>query len=489
MNCLTDEQLAQLALRLDDCNDVAAHAEHCGACRTKLSETRRLTELLTASHTDVDRRLADARAQLLANLRTTPSRSPRTSVRAWLALHIERLTTAQRIAAGGIGLTTAIGVMLLFFVIGSTERLSAMERMVRQLREVKSFSFELEEISDRISGDNPRRIQRNDTNFWRAPASWHGTTKMVKLPLPPAADDVGELLTDVEEIYPPGERGILIDHMERTFLRTQVMKPDDFPDYSPVNWVQRMSKGNVKVIGDLGPKTLDGKTAHGYIVSLGNPVASSGQNAIHVWLDPETDLPIEFRYEDKAATDTIDSWTNVMRVYNCRWNVDLDDAVFEMVEPAGYLDTSWPTDPGDIDRIIESLRLYAKLSGGHYPRVTNFDGDDIDKEMQRLASIAPPPENDPNHATFLQQVQQSKEGLDWATRILRNEHHSGYYGTDVGPADEDKLLMWWPNDIGDLYRVIYGDLRTEALPYAEWSKLVLPEVAESHAPVEYTKPN
>jgi hypothetical protein len=483
MNCLTDEQLATLALGIAEVDRPAsAHVEQCDACHARLSEMRRITDQLMAAHSGFNHNHAASRAQLLAKLSTTEQPASRVASWKWLARQLDRLTIRQRVAAGGVGLTTVIGLMLLILVMSSAGRLSAMERMVKQLREVTSFSFELEETSDRISGDNRRRIQRNDTNFWRAPASWHGTTTMVRLPLPPAPSDVGELLTDVEEIYPPGERGILIDHKKKTFFRTRLMKPDDFPDYSPVNWVQRMSKGNVKVTADLGTKQLHGKTAHGYIVSLGHPNPDSGANAVQLWVDTETDLPMEFRYEDKD-----DLWTNVMRIHNCRWNIVLDDAVFEMIEPVGYDDNSWPTETKPIEQIVDALRLYAELSSGHFPRVNKFDGDEIHDEMRRLAGASPPPQDDAGRDTLLQKVEQAKVGLDWATRILRNEHHSGYYGTEVGPNDKQMLLMWWPDHIGD-YRVIYGDLRSEELSFAEWSKLVPPEVAESHAPVEYSKP-
>jgi hypothetical protein len=484
MNCLNDQQLAEIVLGIDDAESADAHLATCGICRAKLAELRRIPEHFARADANRDRDHADSRAKLLAEIERMDNSRPATSSN-WLRQALGRFSRRQRITIGGLGLSAAVVLLITIFVANTARPLSAMERMVKQLRAVTSFSFELEETSDRISGDNRRRIQRNDINFWRTPASWHGTTKMVKLPLPPPGA-AGELLVDVEEIYPPGERGILIDHKRKTFFRTRVMESDDFPDYSPVNWVQRMSKGNVKVVSDLGTKQLHGKTAHGYVVSLGNPDPTSGQNAIEVWLDPATDLPIEFRYEDKGKTETIDAWTNVTRVYNCRWNIALNDTVFEMNEPASYENGSFPTETKEIEQIVEALRLYAQLSGGHYPQMTKFDGDLIHNEMLRLAGDAPPPQADFNRDAFLQKVQQAKPGLDWTTRILRNEHHSGYYGTEVGPNDLQKLLMWWPDHIGD-YRVIYGDLRTEALPYAEWSKLVPPEVAESHAPVEYTK--
>lgn len=393
----------------------------------------------------------------------------------------------QRVAAGGVGLTTVVGLILLSVIWNSAARLSAMERMVKRLREVTSFSFELEETSDRVTGENRRRIQRNDTNYWRAPASFRGTTKMVKLPLPPAPDDAGEVLFDIEEIYTPGQRGILINHTTKTFFRTRELQPDSFPDYSPVNWVQRMSNGTVKVIDDLGTKQLNGKTAHGYVVSLGHPVPGSGQNAVHLWVDAETDLPIEFRFEDSGSSETVDAWTNVMRVFNCRWNIELEPELFQPTEPVGYDDISWPTDEKAIEEIVYALQLYAELSGGHYPRVTEFHGEEIHDEMLKLATSGATPRSESDRDRLLQQIRQAKTGLDWLTRFLRNKHHTGYYGTEVGPTDKDKALLWWPVDIEDSYWVVYGDLRTEILPLSEWAKLVPPEMAQSHTPVEYSK--
>ncbi len=490
MSCLTDEQLAGLALGDVDDARVSVHFEQCEACRAKVATMHRLIENLTAAHAELDRNHAGSRAQLLeriANLEVAPRRP---GAWTWLKTSMARLTPRQRVAAGGLGFSTAIALLLLVLLItNSATPLSAMERMVKQLREVTSFSFELEETSDRVTGENRRRIQRNDTTYWRAPASLRASTRMVKLPLPPPGDANGDLLHDIEEIYTNGQQGILIDHTKKTFFRTPELQPDNFPDYSPVNWVQRMSKGTVKVIGDLGTKQLHGKTAHGYVVSLGHPEPDSGQNAVHVWLDTETDLPIEFRYEDSGSTETIDAWTNVMRVFNCRWNIDLDAELFKPIEPLGYDDISWPTDEKSVEEIVHALRLYAELNGGRYPRVTEFHGEEIRGEMLRLAGFTGPPQAEWNDDKLFQRIQQSTAGLDWLTRFLRNKHHTGYYGTEVGPNDKHKALLWWPVDIEDSYRVIYGDLRTEILPLAEWAKLVPPEMAESHTPVEYSKPN
>jgi hypothetical protein len=91
----------------------------------------------------------------------------------------------------------------------------------------------------------------------------------------------------------------------------------------------------------------------------------------------------------------------------------------------------------------------------------------------------------------LQQIEQATVGLNRVAPVLRSTINAGYYGTDVGPQDKDKALLWWravdpvesPQPTDEFsYRVFYGDLRTEIVSLAEWSKLVPPETAAVHQP-------
>src|SRR3972149_6740154 len=112
MVCLTDEQLAQLALRLADGDTLSPHVEECEACRARLESMRALTTQLSATHAEVEHGHAAARAQLLAQLEREPVPTRRGSVWKRLSLNPGGLTTGQRIAVGGIGLSTAALVML-----------------------------------------------------------------------------------------------------------------------------------------------------------------------------------------------------------------------------------------------------------------------------------------------------------------------------------------------------------------------------------------
>ena len=72
-----------------------------------------------------------------------------------------------------------------------------------------------------------------------------------------------------------------------------------------------------------------------------------------MWVDPETDLPVEFGYQ--GVNESI--YTH--RFFDFRWNVELDAKLFEPTPPAGFDDITPPSDERTIDQIAEALRLYA----------------------------------------------------------------------------------------------------------------------------------
>src|SRR3990172_9110606 len=143
MACLNGEQMARLALGLAEGEPLAAHVEQCEACRAKLAEMGRLTDQLTAAHAKLNRGHAAARSRLLASL--AREEKPARRVRVWdsLTRRLGELTVRQRITVGGVGLSAAALVLLLLVFANSAAQLSAMERMIKAVREVTSYSFML----------------------------------------------------------------------------------------------------------------------------------------------------------------------------------------------------------------------------------------------------------------------------------------------------------------------------------------------------------
>jgi hypothetical protein len=226
----------------------------------------------------------------------------------------------------------------------------------------------------------------------------------------------------------------------------------DFGKDSPVTKLRMVKDREGEMLRDLGNKTIDGRPAHGFVMRLAGAEKGQGYDALEVWVDSATDLPLELRFElDEDATK--------FRIYDCRWNEPIDPILFTSDPPEGYVDATPPDDQATIDKMIAALAIYSELSGGHYPRVEHFYGDKIQQEMLKLGGFEGEPQEDWTENESYQRIQQAAEGLDWLTRLLRRGHNAGYFGESVDAADKMKVLVWWvaPGEF-DSYGVIYGDL-------------------------------
>ena len=152
MPCPTHEQLTALSLDIADQVALAEHVEQCDFCAKELASQRNVVDHLTAIHDEIDARHPAARVELLRRL---PAAMNRRSPSRW-----------RRWAMGG---AAAAAALLLSFVALSPNRLSAMERIVNAVRDVRSFSYRLTNDSEvPPSQDKPARaFQGNTFTFWR----------------------------------------------------------------------------------------------------------------------------------------------------------------------------------------------------------------------------------------------------------------------------------------------------------------------------------
>jgi len=182
---------------------------------------------------------------------------------------------------------------------------------------------------------------------------------------------------------------------------------------------------------------------------------------MEIWIDTAINLQLLVRYEMKGA-----GYSGAILMTNFHWNVDLDPKLFDPTPPEGFGETARAASPVDeqVRKITEGLRLYAKYSGGHYPRVQMLYGDVTRDEFVKLSGAPYPPQkqedlSDPRIAM----VNNATWGFAHINTILRENADAAYHGKTVGPDDKDKVLLRWKLDDGT-YEVIYGDLRSEALP-------------------------
>jgi hypothetical protein len=353
-----------------------------------------------------------------------------------------------------------------------------MERMAKELREVKSYSYISSFKTTWIQEDGKHiTIWKGDgPTYWLAPNACSSEMKIVKIEeTTPAGNQTEEILEHFIEAFPAEKLGIFIDYKRKTFVRLP-FEPLGSPTY-PLDMLRMIRENSGEVTRDLGTKKIQGQNAHGFVMTLKGSHESRKFDPVEVWVDTATDLPLEV-ISEKKTTDT----TYLLRLADFRWNIDLKPKLFEPTPPEGYVDITPPSDEKSLGKIAQVLQLYAELSGGHYPRVAGFDATAIHDEMLKMAGFVGSPQSDWAHNRKYLQIQQVAFGLDLIAKILRNKYHSGYQGLKVGPENKDQVLLWWTLWAPERYRVFYGDLRTEILTQAEGAKLGLnettPETAE-----------
>ncbi|HEY1785369.1 MAG TPA: hypothetical protein VGG30_07450, partial [Pirellulales bacterium] len=383
------------------------------------------------------------------------------------------LWARHRLAVGGLAASIALAGALLL-ALHSGRPLSAMERMAKKLTQVTSYSYRFSGSNAGINDDGkPERRSIVSDDYWHAPDAFRTEVKIDKV----VEDATGgrrtkEILEHFDEVSPPGKTGAFIDHRYKTFCR-RPYDPAGFVGSRMYPWdtLRMIREGSYDVLADLGEKRIGETAVQGYRLTLKNPhdKENSVRDPVELWLDPETNLPVEFDWGGER-----EGWKHTDQATDFRWNIELDPKLFEPVIPPGYADITPPTAQSDLDQIAGALRLFAELSGGHYPQVKKFDSAAIRNEMLKLADSAAADKPEAVRDKNRQQIEHAAAGLNWIARILRNRFHSGYRALMLGPKDnkdKDQVLLWWATYDG-LYRVFYGDLRTELLTEDQWSKLV-----------------
>jgi hypothetical protein len=487
MACLTPEQLAAIALGLEG-SERSVHIDECPACQAQLSELRGLTHELAASHVDLNHRHAASRTALLDGLppiEPAPTASPH-----W-----------KRLAFGGLGLSSAVAALLLVSVfLNSATQLSAMERIVQAVREVRSFSYRLNNITNQpAKGGKPARtLDGNTFTFWRAPpktkpdefgdlraADTHEWVYHLS-----TGDKPPELTLDLVEIHPSGQPGILIDYVAKKFYRVPPLHARDIADSTPLLWLRAVRDQLGCIVDDLGRRQIGGRDVHGYVMAFESVESFKDFGPVEVWIDPQTDLPLEFSFRYAKADD--EGFTDQYSVTDIQWNASIDPKLFDTTPPAGFLDITLPQDERSIAEIVQALQLYARLGSDRYPRgetfedkqfATKFDATTYYREMLELAGFTGPHNDEWTRDPTYQQIQQSLAGLVTLERVLASyKWLVGYNGATVTANDKDLVLLWWNIPMSDpkdeRYRVFYGDLRTEIVPREKWVQFVPPEIAE-----------
>lgn len=403
---------------------------------------------------------AVARARdIVLNARQTIERAPqeRRSVSPTIGEFIAR----HRVAFAA---TAALLVVLASWFISLLSPNLAMAQTAKAIRGAKSYVLSHVSFVGDAPGDDP-------SNAWYGKQYWKADGKVRS----ERYSDEGELLETT--IRSPDAPGIEINHEHKVYF----IKPQYQGPLSVAGAIEKLSRFDGKGDRDLGTRKFGETIAKGFQIDTKKIDPDFHEGNVRIWVDPRTDLPLEIEYsiDGRAGTPP-----GKLRLYDIRWNVDIDDRLLQPTPPAGYSKRtrSIPSNEEQVVKICVAFRIYAELLDGHYPRVTKIYPDKAAEEIAERHGINP---WNPKHEDIIRdeytKVQNANAGFGWLYLVFQSNPGIKYYGKTVGPKDSKEVLVRWKLEDGR-YQVIYGDLRSETVTIEKLRTLEAGDAKSSAVP-------
>ncbi|TWT30421.1 hypothetical protein KOR34_49800 [Posidoniimonas corsicana] len=265
----------------------------------------------------------------------------------------------RRVALGGLTLgAVAAALLAALWLTGAAPTSNAMERMAAALDQVTAYRFRMESVYDSWQGEGRRVREVLAGTVGVAPPGLRAEIHIVQTPRTDANAGPPKVLVNLEETHrAPGEGpGILIDHLKRQYWWVDGgVRADTAPANSPqvILYMVRQRRG--RVLQSLGQRQVAGRDAIGFEIALDGPPRTElgpagfdeldgpdpqwlwqGQT-LQVWVDPNTDLPIEIHGVRRG-----DDFETTYRFTDLEWNVETDPDTFTPAAPVGYEELPGP---------------------------------------------------------------------------------------------------------------------------------------------------
>src|SRR5690242_6214309 len=99
-----------------------------------------------------------------------------------------------------------------------------------------------------------------------------------------------------------------------------------------LNMLERLKKLDAKDFDPLGERKIEGRRAEGFKRKAAKQPIAGMFTQETIWVDQETMLPVEF--QTSISVGAAPPTNMVMRDF--KWDVPIDDAMFDQTPPAGY---------------------------------------------------------------------------------------------------------------------------------------------------------
>jgi hypothetical protein len=366
------------------------------------------------------------------------------------------LTMRQRIAIGGAGLAALLGLVFLWGMLAERPA-SAMEKMAAGICKAKSYEFKyvLRQISFQPPPGRPAAMESRGVVYWIAP----GSSREESAYPYDAWDGPGLRRVD---IAPHQKPNLHIDRLEETYYYTPARQADRFS--SVFEDIEKLGAFSAQADRDLGLKQIGGKQAHGFQIDNCKLAPKALPGRLEIWLDVQSNLPMLIRHEVKFPNRLA-----ILEESDIQWNIDLDPALFDTTPPKGYtLESGKPWTLADqLPPIIDALKIYAELSGGHYPPTIYWASRPVEDLCRRLG-LGQMPRGRPQGKAG--KAGRAIRGFGVLAAVGNHAPDFDYHGQTVGPDDKEKILLRWKLDHGR-YEVLFGDLRAETVTAERLRKL------------------
>lgn len=218
---------------------------------------------------------------------------------------------------------------------------------------------------------------------------------------------------------------------------------------SPMNEIDEMKSLPDRAQELSGEKVVDGRTCKGF------QITERGLNKT-MWVDASTHELI------RMEGDFINSPGLKMVITDFKFDVDLDDSLFDMTPPTGYeklnvdAQMAMPTE----EKLVAFLDWWStKVEEGLFP--DSLSVLDFSKKVKELA-VSGKLKKDENYKNLteeqrMQDVLQRTSGLTFVM-MMKPENDWHYAGKGVKLGEADKAIFWYRPTGSQNYRVIYGDL-------------------------------
>jgi len=196
---------------------------------------------------------------------------------------------------------------------------------------------------------------------------------------------------------------------------------------------------------DLGERTMDGRTVHGFRVN-------EAGKSYTVWIEPKTrDLVlVEMEFANVPGMSAA--------MTDFKFNLELEDELFSLTPPEGYTRMDVQVDASETGEqdLIEYLRLWSSWTNDHTfpPTFHPIELQKVAMEMQKQGKFE---QGETSEQDRMQHAMKMARGMVFVTS-LPAESDWTYAGENVKYGDSETPVFWYKPEGSQTYRVIYGDL-------------------------------